>query len=87
MIIITQDNELVVLQNMKTISAYIGTVDNTEIYAVLASDTISDEANDNAVWLGMYNSKDECDNAISLLVNAIAAQDNIFQMPYAEIVD
>lgn len=88
MIIITQDNELVVFENMKTISTYSGTVENTEIFAVVASDEISDEVNDkNAVWLGIYNDKDECDTAINMLIDAIADEHKIFQMPNAKVVD
>lgn len=91
MTIVTQDFELVNYDNVKQISIFTAEVDKTDVFAILAFDlnrSSADELDDiGAIYLGIYNDKEECDKVIDSLIAAIAGDSRIFQMPEAALTE
>lgn len=88
MTIITQESELVNYNALTRISIYTGEIEDTECYAIIAfsvDSKVEDDITDGAIYLGIYNSEEECSAVIDKFITALESEEKTFRMPYPAI--
>lgn len=82
MTIVTQDLELINYDKLSKIVMYSGELDNTEIFAIVGFESMSEDFESNTdIMLGVYNNSDECEEVINSLLEAISVGKAVYQMP------